>query len=82
MTTLCTIGYENVGLGDFIASLKNAKVALIVDVRELPNSRRAGFSKNILANGLAENGIGYRHIKALGTPKAGRDAARVARPFD
>jgi uncharacterized protein (DUF488 family) len=76
VTTICTIGYEHVGLGDFIASLKDAKVDLVVDVRELPNSRRAGFSKNILANGLSESGIGYRHMKALGTPKAGRDASK------
>lgn len=76
MTKIWTIGYEHVGLGDFIAELRKAKVELIVDVRELPNSRRAGFSKNILANGLSEAGIGYRHMKALGTPKAGRDASK------
>lgn len=76
MTTIWTIGYENIGQGDLIACLKNAKVELLVDVRELPNSRRAGFSKNILAGGLTESGIGYRHIKALGTPKAGRDASK------
>jgi uncharacterized protein (DUF488 family) len=47
-----------------------------VDVREIANSRRAGFSKNALAANLSAAGIGYLHIKALGTPKAGRQAVR------
>lgn len=76
MTDICTIGYEQVGVPDLIAALKKAKVKTVLDVRELPNSRRAGFSKNMLAASLAEAGIGYRHMKALGTPKAGRDAAK------
>jgi len=71
-----TIGYERVGVGDFIATLKAAKVNMLVDVREVANSRRAGFSKHVLAASLAEAGIGYTHMKALGTPKAGRLAAR------
>ncbi len=39
---------------------------------------RAGpaFPKNVLANGLREAGIGYIHLKALGTPPEGREAAR------
>ena len=48
----------------------------LVDVREVANSRRAGFSKHVLAASLAEAGIGYIHMKALGTPKLGREAAR------
>ena len=76
MSRVWTIGYERVGVGDFIATLKAAKVNMLVDVREIANSRRAGFSKHVLAASLAEAGIGYIHIKALGTPKAGREAAR------
>ncbi|MEJ0060325.1 MAG: DUF488 domain-containing protein [Terricaulis sp.] len=71
-----TIGYEHVGVPDFVAELKKARVKLLLDVRELPNSRRAGFSKNILAASLDAAGIGYKHMKPLGTPKAGRDAAK------
>jgi uncharacterized protein (DUF488 family) len=71
-----TIGYERVGIPDFIATLKAAKVKTLVDVREVPLSRRAGFSKNILAASLADAGIAYIHMKALGTPKLGREAAR------
>ena len=39
-------------------------------------SRRPGFSKRLLAGGLAEAGIEYLHLRSLGTPKEGRDAVR------
>jgi uncharacterized protein (DUF488 family) len=51
-------------------------VERVIDVRALPLSRRPGFSKSSLAASLAEVGIGYVHLKALGTPKSGRDAAK------
>ena len=76
MSRLWTIGYEKVGVADFVAALKAAQIETLLDIRELPNSRRAGFSKNMLAANLEKAGIGYRHMKALGTPKAGRDAAK------
>ena len=71
-----TIGYEGATVPEFIAALKRAGVRQIIDVRALPLSRRPGFSKSSLAAGLAEDGIGYVHLKALGTPKPGRDAAK------
>ena len=70
-----TIGYEYVGLPDFVAALQAADVELLVDVREIANSRRAGFAKKALSGALDEAGIAYVHMKAIGTPKAGRDAA-------
>jgi len=76
VTKLYTIGYEEVGQGDFVAALKAAKVKTLVDVREIANSRRAGFSKKSLAAALDEAGIAYIHMKPLGTPKLGREAAR------
>ena len=51
----------------------------MIDVRAVPLSRKPGFSKNVLAAGLKEAGIGYVHLKALGTPPAGREAARKGR---
>lgn len=71
-----TIGYEQTTMADFLAALKNAGVERVIDVRAVPLSRRPGFSKNILAASLLEAGIGYVHLKALGTPKEGRDAAK------
>lgn len=71
-----TIGYEATTMAAFIAALTQAGVARVIDVRALPLSRRPGFSKTSLAASLAEAGIDYVHLKALGTPKRGRDAAK------
>ena len=71
-----TIGYEKATQPEVIAALQAAGVARLIDVRAVPLSRRPGFSKNILANGLREAGIDYVHLKALGTPPEGREAAR------
>jgi uncharacterized protein (DUF488 family) len=71
-----TIGYEGVTQADLVAALKAAEVELLADVRAVPLSRRAGFSKNVLAAGLREAGIDYVGLKALGTPPEGREAAR------
>ena len=45
-------------------------------MRAVASSRRPGFSKNQLAAGLDERGISYLHLRGLGTPKDGREAAR------
>jgi len=71
-----TIGYEATTMDEFIAALKKAGVERVIDVRAVPLSRRPGFSKNVLAASLKEAGIDYVGLKALGTPKAGRDAAK------
>lgn len=71
-----TIGYEQTTMEAFLATLTQAGVAQVIDVRMLPLSRRPGFSKSSLAASLASVGIGYVHLKALGTPKPGRDAAK------
>jgi len=71
-----TIGYEKATQAEVITALEKAGVERVIDVRAVPLSRRPGFSKNILANGLAENGIDYVLLKALGTPPEGREAAR------
>ena len=76
MTRIYTIGYEASTMADFIAALSAAGVRRVVDVRALPLLRRPGFSKTSLAASLAEAGIDYAHLKALGTPKRGRDAAK------
>ena len=76
MTELCTIGYEGVAWAPFLATLQGAGVGLVIDVRQLPLSRRPGFSKRPLAAGLAEAGIAYVHLRPLGTPPDGREANR------
>lgn len=71
-----TIGYEGATMETFLAALEGVGVRQVIDVRQLPLSRRPGFSKAPLAATLKEHGIGYVHLKALGTPKPGRDAAK------
>ena len=73
---LFTIGYEQTPSRAVLDELESAGVKLLVDVRAVAASRRAGFSKNQLAAGLKERGIGYLHLRGLGTPKEGREAAR------
>src|SRR5215469_17290401 len=73
---LFTIGYEQTPSKAVLDELEHAGVKLLVDVRAVTSSRRPGFSKNQLASGLDERGIAYIHLKALGTPKEGRQAAR------
>ncbi|ABD87205.1 DUF488 domain-containing protein [Rhodopseudomonas palustris] len=76
---LFTIGYEQTPAQAVLDELQQAGVKLLVDVRAVAASRRPGFSKRQLAAGLNERGIGYLHLRDLGTPKDGRQAARSGR---
>ena len=71
-----TIGYEGATVDEVLETLTRAGVEQVADVRAIAASRRPGFAKTSLAANLAEAGIGYRHLRALGTPKPGRDAAK------
>jgi uncharacterized protein (DUF488 family) len=74
---LSTIGYEGASPADFLKTLLAAEVEVVIDVRDRAQSRRPGFSKGILERSLAESGIDYFHLRELGDPKEGRDAARA-----
>ncbi len=75
-TPILTIGYEAARFGEVRDALVGAGTTLLIDVRAVAASRRPGFSKRLLAGGLAKAGIGYLHLQPLGTPKDGRDAVR------
>jgi uncharacterized protein (DUF488 family) len=79
MTTVATIGYEGATMRRFLDALREGGVELLVDVRAVAGSRRPGFSKTSLAAHLDEAGIGYLHLRGLGTPADGRAAARAGR---
>jgi uncharacterized protein (DUF488 family) len=70
---LFTVGYQGRSLDEMIADLLDARVERLVDVRELPLSRRKGFSKTALNEALRQAGIEYVHLKALGNPKPNRE---------
>lgn len=73
---LATIGYEGARPEDFVGTLQLVDIQIVVDIRDRAQSRRPGFSKSALRENLEQNGIGYVHLKELGDPKEGRDAAR------
>lgn len=77
MPPLLTIAYEHATASAVLHELAQAAVGLVVDVRAVAASRRPGFSKRQLAAALDERGIGYLHLRGLGTPKEGRLAARA-----
>jgi uncharacterized protein (DUF488 family) len=79
MNTLATIGYEAATQDEVLDRLKRAGVEVLIDVRAVAASRRAGFSKGVLAASLKARGLDYVHLRGLGTPKSGRDAARHGR---
>jgi uncharacterized protein (DUF488 family) len=76
MTRIATIGYEGRAQHDVLKLLVDAGVQTLIDVRIRAQSRKPGFSKSTLAAGLGEVGIGYEHLRALGTPIDIRDRFR------
>lgn len=79
MRTIATIGYQAATMPSFLRALRDAKIDLLVDIRAVASSRRPGFSKTALAANLREAGIGYLHLRSLGTPAEGRAAARAGK---
>jgi uncharacterized protein (DUF488 family) len=79
MSPLFTIGYEGKTPDEFLSQLRDARVELLIDIRAVAASRRPGFSKTALAASVQESGIDYVHFRTLGTPAAGREAARKGR---
>lgn len=82
MSRVFTIGYQESTQDAVCQTLAAAGVELLVDVRAVAASRRPGFSKRQLASGVEAVGIGYRHMRDLGTPPDGRQAARSGRHDD
>ena len=74
---LYTAGYEGAGHARFVATLRAARIELLIDVRARPWSRNPDFTKRALSGHLAAAGIGYLHLEALGSPDALRAAARA-----
>ena len=80
--TLFTIGYEGRAADELPDSIAAAGVTTLIDVRDLPLSRKRGFSKTALAEHLADSGVGYVHERRLGNPKALRDYVKSGGDWD
>jgi uncharacterized protein (DUF488 family) len=75
LPNIYTIGYEGAAIEDLIASLKAAGVTRLIDARQSPYSKRKEFCRDELSAAVAAYGIAYTHIRELGNPPAGREAA-------
>jgi uncharacterized protein (DUF488 family) len=73
---LVTIGYEGSSVENFLATLIDAGVTTLLDIREIASSRRRGFAKSALRANLAGVGIAYRHEPKLGSPRDVRHRLR------
>lgn len=75
-----SVGYErHRHASEFASLLRLARVERLIDVRELPISRRRGYAKTALAEALAVEGVEYVHMRALGNPKPFRDMYKAGR---
>lgn len=81
MTPLCTIGYEGFTAEQWVERLRTQRIQVVVDVRDVPISRKRGFSKTRLAELLMLNGIEYVHLRSLGNPKAFRERLKSGWAF-
>jgi uncharacterized protein (DUF488 family) len=88
MTELMTIGYEALTQAEFYGILERCRVSTVVDIRELPISRKPGFAKAALAAALIKRGLKYEHVVELGCPRdirheyrADNDWARYTKRF-
>ena len=69
MHEIYTIGYEKAPQEALLATLLANDIETLLDIRELPLSRKPGFSKTALTAAMTDHGIRYAHIRALGTPR-------------
>jgi uncharacterized protein (DUF488 family) len=73
VTTLYSIGHSNRSLEDFLALLRTNGIEALADIRQFTRSRaNPQFNAETFAPALAENGIAYEHIAALGGRRSSR----------
>jgi uncharacterized protein YeaO (DUF488 family) len=80
--TVYTVGYEGRSIEEFIRHLKQFHIKALIDVREIPASRKKDFSKKSLSKHLASVGIRYLHVKELGSPSELRNKVRTDNDYD
>jgi uncharacterized protein (DUF488 family) len=76
LMVLHTIGYEGLDIHGFLSLLRKHAIETLVDIRELPLSRKPGFSKKTLSSALGLCGFDYVHLPILGCPKPIRNRYR------
>jgi uncharacterized protein (DUF488 family) len=67
VTTVYTIGHSTRAAEEFLGILRAQEIAIVADIRTVPRSRRnPQHDGEALRDFLAEHGIEYVHLKALG----------------
>lgn len=79
---LFTIGYLGRPLNEFIDGLLSHGIECLIDTREIPISRKKGFSKSSLEAELGRAGIAYHHFRPLGSPRLIRHQLRETGDYD
>jgi uncharacterized protein (DUF488 family) len=79
MPHLFLTGYENETIEEFLKKLKRNGITTVIDVREIPLSRKNGFSKKNLRKTLFNLGIKYYHFPRLGSPRKIREDLKSGR---
>lgn len=69
-------GYENDNIDSFVKKLEKNHVKFLIDVRELPISRKKDFSKRGLSARTEDKKIEYVHYRVLGSPREIRHKLR------
>ncbi|HRJ73914.1 MAG TPA: DUF488 domain-containing protein [Terrimicrobiaceae bacterium] len=82
MAEIFTLGYEGTNALQFMRVLQARSIDTLVDVREMPLSRKPGFSKNALAEACENASITYEHWHALGCPKDIRASYKMDGDWD
>lgn len=71
--TLWTIGHSTRTIEELLALLQAHGIRMVADVRRFPASRRyPHFNQPALQQSLAESGIGYAHLEAVGGRRESR----------
>src|SRR5258708_3316636 len=79
--TVRTIGYAGFDLQQFLDALVQHRIDVLIDIREIPLSRKRGFSKTAFSTVLAAHGIDYVHVPILGSPKKLRHEVRETQDY-
>ena len=82
MAEIFTLGYEGTTARQFMRVLQARSIMTLVDVREMPLSRKPGFSKNALAEACEASSINYEHWQALGCPREIRESYKADGDWD
>ena len=79
---LFTVGYEGRSIDEFVVYLNAHGIRRLIDIREIPISRKRGFSKSSLKARLEDEKIEYLHIRSLGSPSAIRNKLKDDHDFE